>query len=329
MKAVVLDVKGSRSVVILKDGTVRTVKRRYSIGQEVRFDKPASFARRLAAAAAAVAVMAAGCFWFDQNLVACAEVSIDVNPSIVYTLNRRSRVISVRAENEEAESLVQSLTDGEVLFSTLPEALEKTFELLKEDGYLQEDQQDFMLVGIATDSENALTQIRSEVTASLQESASPDESLTYVVTETGRKDAKKAKRAHVSPGRYSAWQQATDADESAFEDFRSMNVKDIVSPPPKPDAPDGDRGMDFDGPAPQDGAPEEGTPFSADRPARDAERDGAPPALPDGGETLREPGAMRDMPMQDQPGREGPARDRDDATQPPQSFDAGRDEPRY
>ena len=47
--------------------------------------------------------------WIDRNYVTYAEVSLDVNPSIIYSLNKRDRVLDVRAVNDDAESIVKAL----------------------------------------------------------------------------------------------------------------------------------------------------------------------------------------------------------------------------
>ena len=54
----------------------------------------------------------------------------------MYTLNKRDRVLGVRAVNEDAQSIVESLAEDNIRFMPLTDAVEKTMALLEDEGYL-------------------------------------------------------------------------------------------------------------------------------------------------------------------------------------------------
>lgn len=61
-------------------------------------------------------------------------VSLDVNPSIEYTLNRFDRVIDVEAVNDDGQAILENA--GEFKNLTIEDAITKTVDELVEEGYL-------------------------------------------------------------------------------------------------------------------------------------------------------------------------------------------------
>jgi hypothetical protein len=61
-------------------------------------------------------------------------VSLDVNPSIEYTLNMFDRVIDVDAVNEDGQAILENT--GELMNLTIDDAIEKTIDQIDQAGYL-------------------------------------------------------------------------------------------------------------------------------------------------------------------------------------------------
>lgn len=99
MKACVVEMKGTFAAVLSDDGCIRKVKNRnYAIGQVIEMgNRTIHFSVKTAALAACVAVVVllssvtawAYCTPYDY-------VSLDVNPSIEFSVNRFDRVISAK-----------------------------------------------------------------------------------------------------------------------------------------------------------------------------------------------------------------------------------------
>ena len=139
MKAVVLETRGREAAVLAMDGGVYIANGKYHVGETIdyREAKRPSVRQWAVAAAAVVALLDASAgLWVDRNYVAYAEVSLDVNLSIVYTVNRQDRVLGVRAVNEDAKGIVESLEQDGVRFATLTDAVDRTMALLEDEGYL-------------------------------------------------------------------------------------------------------------------------------------------------------------------------------------------------
>nr|MCR5452304.1 hypothetical protein [Lachnospiraceae bacterium] len=104
MKAIVLSKQNGISALLLEDGTTEYRKTNAEIGSRINVEdtagsKKISKLSKWAATAAAAAVMVLGGGYYTTAM-AVSYVSVDVNPSIEYSLNRLDHVIEARALNE-------------------------------------------------------------------------------------------------------------------------------------------------------------------------------------------------------------------------------------
>ncbi len=136
MKAVVLDQKNNESVLLLADGTVCSVKGVYKTGTEIEWPLagrklPAVFIRT-AAAAACFVFLAAGIYSYQRYTV-YASVEIGTQARIRYELNRSGQVLRISALTEEAEEILDELSEDDRKGS-YEAVLEKSLRLLYEEG---------------------------------------------------------------------------------------------------------------------------------------------------------------------------------------------------
>ena len=188
MKAVVVETRGPKAAVLPKDGTFRIAHGHYQVGETIDYrDETPSLRRCLAAAAAVVVgVGIGGGFWYDANYVAYGEVSIDAEPSIVYTVNKKNQVLSVTAANEEAESVVSMLEQEGIRFMPISGAVEKTMGIFATEGYLDEGREDCVLVSVSADDRRR-DRLSSEVEAGMRQAAAP--MMEYRIDQTERDTA--------------------------------------------------------------------------------------------------------------------------------------------
>ena len=243
MKAVVLETRGQEAAVLAMDGGVYIANGKYHVGETIDYrEAKRPSARQWVAAAAAMVVLlgsSAG-LWVDRNYVAYAEVSLDVNPSIVYTVNRRDRVLGVRAVNEDAKDIVESLEQDGIRFATLTDAVDRTMALLEDEGYLDEAQADYVLVNVSADDGDRQTRLTGEVEAAMSKTMERDATLEYRIDTSDRATAKDARDNGMSTGRYAAWKQEEEKPDDArpdMEAYSDMPVREIMGGP----AADGDR----------------------------------------------------------------------------------------
>ena len=114
MKAVIVGVQGRYAAALSEDGRITRIRNQgYSLGQQIDqkalreispLKKAAGWA---AAAAAAIAVCVGGGAYLYYSPY--AYVSLDVNPSVEYVLNRFDRVIGVYAINDDASRILEGV----------------------------------------------------------------------------------------------------------------------------------------------------------------------------------------------------------------------------
>ena len=103
MKAVIVDLNGNDAVALRDDGQFEKIKNKnYTIGQELTIQSQVIRFPKQAAVAASVAIVVAACgsmgsyTWSNP----ISYVSLDINPSIAYSLNEFNRVIAVDGMND-------------------------------------------------------------------------------------------------------------------------------------------------------------------------------------------------------------------------------------
>ena len=234
MKAVVLETRERETAVLVNDGTVRIVRGVYNVGDIIDYRLRPRFVQWIAAAAAMVVLVGGSAtMWIDRNYVTYAEVSLDVNPSIVYSLNKRDRVLSVRAANEDAESIVTALEQEGVRFTPLSDAVEKTMSILDKQGYMDESTDDYVLINVSADNEGRQKRLSDEVETAMTATLEQNHTIEYRIDHSDRKTAREADEAGMSAGRYAAWQR--DEGASDVRDYADKPVRELVDRNPDED----------------------------------------------------------------------------------------------
>ena len=165
MKAVIVDLNGNDAVVLRDDGQFEKVKNKnYSIGQELTLQpKVIRFPKQAAIAASAAIVIAAcggmGTYTWSNPV---SYVSLDINPSIAYSLNEFNRVISVNGMNDEGTAIVDAI--GNSLKNTdITTALTITVEQLSTDAYLDAENANYMVIGVYSEKDSKADALMSTV----------------------------------------------------------------------------------------------------------------------------------------------------------------------
>jgi hypothetical protein len=137
MKSVVVEIKNDIAAVLSDDGSIVKVKNKnYVIGQviEMKTNK-IHFSKKAAICVATLAIMLLGSgagVWAYTSPY--SYVSLDVNPSIEYTVNRFDRVIDVEAVNEDGQAILDQM-DSSLVNASLEDAIAQTVDQIAQDGY--------------------------------------------------------------------------------------------------------------------------------------------------------------------------------------------------
>ena len=167
MKAVIVDLKDSHAVILRDDGRFEKIKNKnYSIGQEITLQSQMlHFPKQAVAAASAALVITAcgglGTYTWSNPI---SYVSLDINPSIAYSLNEFNRVIAVNGMNEEGSAIVDAIGDS-LKNTDITTALTITVEQLSNDAYIDAENTNYMIIGVYSDKEKKASSLMSTVDA--------------------------------------------------------------------------------------------------------------------------------------------------------------------
>ena len=159
MKAVVLDITGKEATVMTREGDILGISNKgYDIGQEIDIKVSGSkfavkvyrYAPVLSAVAAAAVLLFAGIrMYFDPY----GTVSLDVNPSIEYTINRFDRVLEVSGVNEDGSGVLSQINTDMLINKDIEDAVEATIDQIEAEGYISDEDGNFVVVSANTRKE--------------------------------------------------------------------------------------------------------------------------------------------------------------------------------
>ena len=238
MKAVVLEIRKNEAAVLCEDGQIVKVRKKgLTVGETVEIsageicpDKRTVFYKKLrqggAVAAAAAILLGFGGNHVYNTALACSYVSLDINPSIEYTLNRQNCVLDVTAVNEDAEEIVAQLKENGVKKESLSEAISMTADLLQEKGYITDGDTDYILINVASDDDKKSEALKKEAQSVFDEmNENNEENIHLTLTESTVSERKEAREQGVSAGEYREIRSIGDEDVSKYKD---MKVKDLL-----------------------------------------------------------------------------------------------------
>ncbi len=221
MKAVIVEIQGKKAAVLSDDGCITTIRNRdYEIGQVIVMERKSVQMPRLLTAAAAAAVVllgsAAGAYaWMTPY----SYVSMDVNPSVEYTLNRFDRVLSVRAVNDDASEVLAeaSIRLDDLKGKTVEEALSVTIEALDgaERKYFENEEGNVVIATWCKDVAKA-----EKLAQKLEQSASRDledkENVEVEASAVGQERVEQARELQqagidITPGRLNLLEKLEEA----------------------------------------------------------------------------------------------------------------------
>ena len=235
MKAVILEIRDGKAAVLAEDGTVVKIKTDRPVGATVEIPAVAHSGTprlvRIAASAAAALMLVCSGGYYTVNAAPYAYVSVDVNPSIEYTINRRHQVIDIEAMNSDGQAIVAQIEERAGKKCSLTEAMEATAGVMRDAAYLDTDSEDYFLVNISTDHEGEKQRLEQEVEQFMvQMQDNTDSSISYLLSTSTKKEHREADRQGMSVGRYKSFEEAADGQN--VEEYREKPVQEILSGAP-------------------------------------------------------------------------------------------------
>ncbi len=225
MKMVITDIKDNTAVGLGVDGTfVRLRQHGYAVGQTVEIKRSPRVIRLAAACAAAVMIL--GGSGVAAVRLPYSYVTLDINPSVKYTLNVFNRVLTVSAVNEDAKSIVDAIEEENVAYATLDDAIEMTIEQCQTEGYIEQDDEDYVVLAVTSRSDGKTTSLSRQLGSS--DYGGGHISTKVVSTTISR--MKEAEQMGTTPGKLTiiGEMQESTGDTQAPDQWINVPVRDII-----------------------------------------------------------------------------------------------------
>lgn len=235
MKAVVVELNRNQAAVLSDDGCIVTIRNdNYEIGQVIQMkNQKLSITKKLtvfAASAAAFVVLSVGTWAYASPYT---YVSVDVNPSIEFIVNRFDRVIKVKAVNDDGEEILSEIPLNELTNESIENAIETTVDQLSEAGYFSGGTEGGIVIATSSEDTEKAEELADELQTSVEEvNQENGDSVEVETISVGLERVKEAQELGVTPGKLNLveklQQAAGDAAEVDKAEWLNKPVKDIM-----------------------------------------------------------------------------------------------------
>lgn len=232
MKAVILDIDKNEATVMTDGGDIIGIRNNgYEIGQEIilhRRKKRASINRitGIVAAAAAALVITGGIGGYAYY-TPYGTVSLDVNPSIEYTINRFDRVLEVNGINDDGEDILSGIDTKKLINTNIEAAIEDTIEQIDAEGYFSDEDGNYVVLAASTKEEAHTDTLLTSLEGNVGQRQNV-EPIAFKVTDA---EISEAHSQGISPGKKMMVDrlEGISGEEIDRREWNRRSVRDIVN----------------------------------------------------------------------------------------------------
>lgn len=249
MKGVILEIKGNKAVVLSKDGDFKVIKLKskcfYNVGDEIEVEREGMFyyTRSLALYAAVFLIFSIIAFSIYYNMmIPVMYVSIDINPSLEFEVNRLERVIDVNFYNEDGANIVG---DKKAFKNkTLEEAVKLVINKAKENKYMEGEKPAVMFTISYKDNAKINEKIKETLKNAVKEAVQKDrdsspglkaadaqesENVDVIIEEISIQKHNDAKKIGISPGKLYIYEKMKEKKpDISLEEVKKQSIKNLL-----------------------------------------------------------------------------------------------------
>jgi len=235
LKAVIVEIKDSLVAVLTDDGRIISVKNNnYEIGQVIQMSTPKiRFTRKItafAASAAALVVLGVGSWAYASPYT---YVSLDVNPSIEYTVNRFDRVLRVKAVNDDGEEILKKISLDNLDNKTIQVALAETVNQISELGYFEGTIEGGIVIATSGKDTEKAKNLAQELQQTIENEVTENgDDVEVAAISVGLERVEQARDLGVTPGKLDLVEKlqaaATDPTTIVLDEWLDKPVKAIM-----------------------------------------------------------------------------------------------------
>lgn len=229
MKAVIVDLRNGQAAALCDDGRViKIADPGYSLGQIVEVHERRRRTPRWvrwASTAAAAALLLVGAGGGAAWAMPYGVVSLDVNPSLEYTINRFDYVLKVEGVNEDGKEMLSRMDASQLLHRPIGKALEASVLQLEAGEWLG-GESDEILISAGTKQPSHAEKLVQALEDDLGSRRENFEVHGVIVSE---EDIDAAHREGMSAGRHRVLDELRESEGEgfAFHEWADRPIRDI------------------------------------------------------------------------------------------------------
>lgn len=232
--ALIVEIRGRYAAAMSESGTfVRVKNADYEPGQTVllattepALQKRARFTAFASIAAGFLLLLFGG---FTGYVTPAGVVSLDVNPSIEYSINFFDRVLDVTAVNDDGGEILENMDERALLYRPVDEAVEATIMQLRESGYLADDTENDVLLSASSYNVNHAEQLAERMSERVKKQGD----LTVYSVSVTKEDVSNAHTLQTSAGKFYLIEQLGESigESEPFDpkDWVGKSVREIIA----------------------------------------------------------------------------------------------------
>ena len=202
----------------------------YIVKSHTKEKRSISKLHALYTACTSIAILFAICFGLTHSYYSVDSiVAIDVNPSVEISLNKSYKVLSVRANNEDGEKLIQNKDFKKKDFDDVVTELTVS---LSSEGYIDKDKNS-ILVSVSNSNEVKAEEVKSRVVTDIKTTLNKQEIEPVIynqsISDSHTKELEDlAKKHHISFGKMQLINSLMEEDPSlTIEELASLPIQEI------------------------------------------------------------------------------------------------------
>ncbi|MBO4904893.1 MAG: hypothetical protein J5367_06690 [Lachnospiraceae bacterium] len=234
MKAVVLEIRDRKAAVLTHGGQIiKVANKDYMVGQEIAVmdaserivDIAKSAGKWMPAAVAAAFLVLVGRFT-TLSMEPYGVVSLDVNPSIEFTINSRDKVLSVNGVNDDGKDIINGIDEKDLINQTIEKAVNVTIDKIESEGYMTADT-NYVVIAANTVKESHTDELVSKIDTAVIENNENVEPITIKATD---EEVTEARAKGTSAGKMIIVSKLDSVTEEVIDkdEWLHKSVADIV-----------------------------------------------------------------------------------------------------
>lgn len=236
MKAVIVEKRMFMKAALTEEGEVIRTMAKGDVGDTIYIREKAGSAvpalRYVMAFSVILFMLAGGLGFYQLSAEEYSYVSLDINPSIEFALNRFNKVVSVSALNDDDSSITAELYDSNIKGKDFTEAMNITVNTLKKHGYLIDYEGNYIMVHISSNDSRHKEELEEEAREVFRE----DDHL--LISSSGKQEREEARQLGISTGKYVEMLKNEDIqdkkpDQSTVEHYGNMDIREFFEEKPE------------------------------------------------------------------------------------------------